>query len=104
VAFLAHYTRSMETHRKLAERLTAMLGESACVDTRHMWQVLVGPHTVNVVLDLPEPLTQTRVWIFDPRRSSVESVRSFTVRNDQEFDKVLKQVADIPHSPPIPAR
>jgi hypothetical protein len=94
----------MQIHRRLIERLTAMLGEPALQGTQHQWQVPFGRHTVNIVLDLPDPLEHLRLWIFDPRRTSLDSVRSFSVSNDQEFDEVLKQVEGIPHPPAIPAR
>ncbi len=95
------YTQRMEIHRRLAERLTAMLGEPDRRGTQHTWEVRVGLRTVNVVLDLPDPLEHVRLWIFDPRRGGMDCVRSFPVKNEAQVADVLAEVQAIPAPPPI---
>jgi hypothetical protein len=85
----------MQVHAVLVDRLTAALGRPATAEgQKRSWRVDAGASTVNVILDLPAEPLKTRVWVFDPRQETDESVMQFAVDNPSEVDLVVAKVLE----------
>lgn len=94
----------MQMHRTLTERLDAVLGPSQSDGEAHIWNISVGEHTVNIRLDLPEPQSHIRLWVFDPRRNGLDCARFFKTDTQAEVDLVLAVVTALSRErPPGPS-
>lgn len=90
----------MHIHQLLIGELESMLGPSQIQQETRSWMLDVGGASINVLLGLPEPRTNVRLRVIDPRHAEPDGERRFTTNNVREIAWLLSEVESLAQDQP----